>query len=87
MLVGAQTIPELDDDGFETARIAHHQTMAAYLAQQPNFARDADIGQMFDTPTLDWLANNACTQITSTIGFLELARRQGADEATTTTQA
>jgi len=86
MHVGAQTIPNLEDAGFETARVAHHQTMAAYLAQQPDFARDPDIGQIFDTPTMDWLANNACTQITSTIGFLELARRQGANEATTTAE-
>jgi hypothetical protein len=79
-LVGAQTIPHLAEEQFETARLAHHQTMAGYLQQHQEFARDPDIGQIFDTPTLDWLANNACSQITTTIGFLELARQRGAHQ-------
>jgi hypothetical protein len=75
--LAASILDDLDDDLFEQARLQHHAMMAHYVEQQPGFAQDPDIGETFQSPTLDWLANNACDQITTTIGFLELARRQG----------
>jgi hypothetical protein len=76
-VVAASILDDLDDDLFEQARLQHHAMMAHYVEQQPGFAQDPDIGETFQSPTLDWLANNACDQITTTIGFLELARRRG----------
>jgi hypothetical protein len=80
LIVGAQTIPDLRDEEFETARLAHHDTLAMYVVQQPAFAQDPEIGSIFDAPTISWLANNACSNITTEIGFRELARRRGASE-------
>ncbi len=82
-VLAAEIIAELDDDFFEQARLQHHAMMAHYVERLPGFAQDPVVGGGFDAPTLDWLANNACDQITTTIGFLELARRRGlADRVT-----
>lgn len=85
-IVGARTIPTLDEDQFEEARLALNQMLQIYAQQQPGFARDPELGDIFDTPTPDWLVNNACSQLTLQIGYLELARRRGADEANTSSQ-
>ncbi len=77
-VLGVEILSDLDDDLFEQARLRHHETMAQYSERQPGFAQHPEIGAWFEAPTLDWLANNACDHITTTIGFLELARRQGA---------
>jgi hypothetical protein len=76
-VVAAQVLGDIDDDLFERARLQHHAMMGHYIERQPGFAQDPDIGAIFPAPTLDWFANEACDQITTTIGFLELARRQG----------
>jgi hypothetical protein len=77
-VIAAETLSDLDDDLFEQVRLQHHAMMNHYIERQPGFAQDPDVGAMFPSPTLDWLANDACDQITTTIGFLELARRRGA---------
>jgi hypothetical protein len=77
-VIAAETLSDLDDDLFEQVRLQHHAMMSHYIERQPGFAQDPDVGAMFPSPTLDWLANDACDQITTTIGFLELARRRGA---------
>jgi hypothetical protein len=76
-VVAASILDDLNDDYFEHARLQHYAMMAHYVERQPGFAQHPDVGSIFQTPTLDWLANNACDQITTTIGFLELARRRG----------
>jgi hypothetical protein len=76
-VLAAQVLGDLDDDLFEHARLQHHAVMAHYIERQPGFAQDPGVGAMFPSPTLDWFANEACDQITTTIGFLELARHQG----------
>ena len=77
-VLAAGIIDDLDADLFEQARLQHHAMMEHYIEHQPGFAQDPDVGTTFQQPTPDWLANNACDQITTTIGFLELARRRGA---------
>jgi hypothetical protein len=76
-VVAAEILSELEDDVFEQARLQHHEAMARYIDRQPGFAAHPEVGALFDSPTFEWLANNACDQITTTIGFLELARRRG----------
>ena len=75
-VLAVEILNDLDDDLFEHARLRHHETMAQYSERQPEFAQHPEIGAWFEAPTLDWLANNACDHITTTIGFLELARRR-----------
>jgi hypothetical protein len=82
-VVGAQTIPTLPEDEFEAARLAHHQHMRTYMTRHAEFARDPEIGAMFEDPTDQQLVNDACQHITTLIGFLELARRRGANPANT----
>lgn len=83
----AGILNDLDDGFFERSRLQRRRMMAHYMEHQPGFAQDREVGAMFKSPTLDWLANNACDQITTTIGFLELARRRGAADRTSTSAA
>jgi len=77
-VLAAEILSELDDDLFEQARLQHYAMMTHYVERQPGFAQDADVGAMSQSPRLDWFANDACDQITTTIGFLEPVRRRGA---------
>jgi len=79
-VVGAQTIKTLPEAEFEAARLAHHQHMRTYMARHHELARDPEIGTMFEDPTDERLVNDACQHITTLIGFLELARRRGANQ-------
>lgn len=79
-LAGTESLASLTDAEFEDARLAHHHAMATYSQRQPEFAQDPEIGAAFDAPTPDFLANNACSQLLTTIGFLQLARRNAPPE-------
>jgi len=83
-VVGAQTIKTLPEEQFEAARLAHHQHMRTYMAHHAELARDPEIGAIFEDPTDQRLVNDACQHITTLIGFLELARRRGANPPDTT---
>lgn len=76
-VTGTETLPRLSDDQLEDARLSHHRTMQVYVSHQSTFAQDPEIGSIFTQPSNEYLVNNACAHLLTTIGFLELARRSG----------
>jgi hypothetical protein len=58
-----------------------------YASNQPTFAQDPEIGAIFTQPSNEYLVNNACAHLLTTIGFLELARRNGTNPTTNPIQA
>lgn len=78
--LAALDLLDLDDDQpsdarLEDARLARHQHLAEYIRRQPEFARDPNIGALFATPTFEYLVNNACLDLLTVLGMLELARQ------------
>jgi hypothetical protein len=72
-LTALDRLDALDDGVFEDARLAHHRHLAEYIEQQPTFAREREIGAMFEPVTLQRLFNSACIDALTILGFLELA--------------
>lgn len=81
-ITAADSLPTLSDDQLEDARLSHHSMMHTYMTNQASFAQDPDIGSIFTKPSNEYLVNNACAHLLTTIGFLELARRSAGQETT-----
>jgi len=75
-LTALDRLDALEDWAFEDARLAHHRHLAEYVELQPKFARDREIGAMFEPITLEGLFSSACIDTLTIFGFLELARKR-----------
>jgi hypothetical protein len=78
-LTALQNLDAIDNSTFEDVRVIHNNTLAAYSHRQPDLARDPDIGKLFEPLTFEALANNACVELLTGLGMLELARQSGKD--------
>jgi hypothetical protein len=82
-LTAIDRLDALDEQAFEDARLAHLQHLADYTERQPEFARDREIGAMFEPVTDEQLIKNACIDTLTILGLLELARNgRSADQNT-----
>jgi hypothetical protein len=71
-LTALDRLDAIPEQAFEDARLAHSQGLAGYIQLQPEFARDREVGAMFQPITLNRLFNSACIDTVSILGLLEL---------------
>jgi hypothetical protein len=70
----------LDDETFKWARHLYAATRAGYALAQPALAKDPELGHIAEVPILDNLANNACLDLLTIIGFVLLSTRPDAPQ-------
>jgi hypothetical protein len=71
-------IDRIDDSLFIWARILYQVTRSDYRAEQPQLATDPEVGHLATTPTLEAIANSACLDLLTLIGFVLLSMKPDA---------
>ena len=72
-LLAATTLDEIPENVFRRARLTQIRALDAYVQHQPELATDPKLGHIFTPATLEQLTQNACVDLLTTVGFLQLA--------------
>jgi hypothetical protein len=75
-LCAATSLEDSPDNIFRRARLAQIRALEAYVQQQPELATDPTLGHIFTPATLEQLTQNACVDLLTTVGFLQLAAKR-----------
>jgi len=72
LITGETYVPTFIDSDFKQARSIYRTSRQDYARTWKKLAADQDLGSIFEAPTLDTVANNACTDLTLGLGLLKL---------------